>query len=385
MKKILIVNNNMHIGGIQKSLVNLLGEIKNRYDVTLLLLCDIGELRGSIPAGVRVIGAGAALRTLGMTHAEAKMDGALTFLVRSVLVVLTRLFTTRLTFALLTKSFRAPGEYDAAISYMQNDDKRIFYGGCAELVLNSVKSREKICFVHSDFKSFAGNNAYNIGILNKFDKIAAVSDSAAERLIMAAPGLAGKVRTVHNCINYDEIARLKDEYSPQLSGGVKLFTAARLHHEKGILRMLPVLKRIKEAGADFVWYVAGDGPDKAEAVRLISEYGLGREVVLLGNLVNPYPYFYRADILLVPSYEEAAPMVFGEAEALGTYIFSTRTASAEELVSGRGIGTVCENTDDAIERELLKVIENFSPHKYAASKADNSRCVAEFDALIGRE
>ena len=30
MKKILIVNNNMHIGGIQKSLVNLLGEIKNR-------------------------------------------------------------------------------------------------------------------------------------------------------------------------------------------------------------------------------------------------------------------------------------------------------------------------------------------------------------------
>ena len=78
-------------------------------------------------------------------------------------------------------------------------------------------------------------------------------------------------------------------------------------------------------------------------------------------------------------------MVFGEAEALGTYVFSTRTASAEELVSGRGIGTVCDNSDDAIERELLRVIKNFSPHKYAASKADNSSCVAEFDALIGRE
>ena len=32
MKKLLIVNNNMHIGGVQKSLLNLLGEIHKDYD-----------------------------------------------------------------------------------------------------------------------------------------------------------------------------------------------------------------------------------------------------------------------------------------------------------------------------------------------------------------
>ena len=41
MKKILIVNNNMHIGGIQKALLNLLDEIKGKYDVTLLLFCKM--------------------------------------------------------------------------------------------------------------------------------------------------------------------------------------------------------------------------------------------------------------------------------------------------------------------------------------------------------
>lgn len=36
--RILIVNNNMYIGGVQKALLNLLWEIHDSNDVTLLLL-----------------------------------------------------------------------------------------------------------------------------------------------------------------------------------------------------------------------------------------------------------------------------------------------------------------------------------------------------------
>ena len=43
MERILIVNNNMHIGGVQKALVNLLWNIRDRYDVTLLLFSKEGE------------------------------------------------------------------------------------------------------------------------------------------------------------------------------------------------------------------------------------------------------------------------------------------------------------------------------------------------------
>ena len=39
----------MHIGGVQKSLVNLLGEIHSRYDVTLLLFYPGGGLMKDIP------------------------------------------------------------------------------------------------------------------------------------------------------------------------------------------------------------------------------------------------------------------------------------------------------------------------------------------------
>ena len=42
MKKILIVNNNLDMGGIQKSLVNLVKEVYKEYDITLLLFSKSG-------------------------------------------------------------------------------------------------------------------------------------------------------------------------------------------------------------------------------------------------------------------------------------------------------------------------------------------------------
>lgn len=49
MKKILIVNNNMQIGGIQKALANLLSEIAPNYEITLFLLAPEGALMKEIP------------------------------------------------------------------------------------------------------------------------------------------------------------------------------------------------------------------------------------------------------------------------------------------------------------------------------------------------
>lgn len=53
MKKLLIVNNNMHIGGVQKSLLNLLGEIHKDYDITLLLFYKGSRLLEEIPDDIK--------------------------------------------------------------------------------------------------------------------------------------------------------------------------------------------------------------------------------------------------------------------------------------------------------------------------------------------
>ncbi len=55
MKKILIVNNNMKIGGVQKSLCNLLWSVADQYDITLYLFAPIGAYMHNIPPQVHVL------------------------------------------------------------------------------------------------------------------------------------------------------------------------------------------------------------------------------------------------------------------------------------------------------------------------------------------
>lgn len=384
MKKILIVNNNMHIGGIQKSLVNLLNEVSDKYETELLLFADTGELMDSIPKNVKITEGGFFTRIMGLSHKEAKDKGIVTYLHRSFWVVMTKLFKTRFSFGVLSKLSKMSGEYDCAVSFMQNNDERMFYGGCVEFVLNAVKSPEKICFIHCDFPSYGGNNAYNRKMLERFDKTAVVSDSVGKRLLAADPALKGKIYTVHNCCNYDEIKRLSDGYKADYTdGSVNLFSAARLRKEKGIIRMIPILKRIKDRGIEFVWRIAGTGEDLNEIRGLIKENMLGDNIILLGELANPYPYFKKSDIVLVPSYNEAAPMVYDEAAAFGTPVFTTDTTSAVEMIADRNRGWVCENTDDGIEKRLFEIMHSFKPHKNKCENVNNERAVSEFIKLIG--
>ena len=158
-KRILIACNNLHIGGIQRSLANLLGEVSDRYDVTLFLFYPEGEY--SVPKNVKIIRGNFFTRIMGMTQAEANRAGVPTRLWRGFWTVFTRIFGCGAAFRALCAFQRLDGEYDAAVSFMQNSAYRFFYGGCNEFVINCVKAKRKISFVHCDFEHYYGNNAYN--------------------------------------------------------------------------------------------------------------------------------------------------------------------------------------------------------------------------------
>lgn len=383
MKKLLIVNNNMHIGGIQKALLNLLNEIDDKYEVTLLLFAKTGALLDKIPKNVKVVSANSFIKIMGLTQAEARKDGTLTYLFRSFFTLLTRAFTTRLSFGILSRLYKVKGEYDCAVSYMQNGEARVFYGGCAEFVLRAVRAKKKVCFLHCNFLNYGGNTPYNRKILEKFDAVAAVSDSARKCAETADSKLPDKLFTVPNCVNDKEAERLSGAFMPKLDEkSVCLFTASRFSPEKGILRMLPIIRHILDSGLKAVWYVAGYGPQREEIERTIENLNLQNNVILLGNLTNPYPYFRHADIVLVPSYDEAAPMVFSEARCFGTPVFTTDTVSAKELILNTNSGWVCDNTDEAIERELKQVLSHFKPHKLPPYRKNNEKALRAFDEII---
>jgi hypothetical protein len=70
MKKILIVNNNLKVGGVQKALYNLLWEIEGKYDITLCLFSENGEYADKLPPSVKVVKVRGLYRYLGLSQGE---------------------------------------------------------------------------------------------------------------------------------------------------------------------------------------------------------------------------------------------------------------------------------------------------------------------------
>ena len=259
-KSMLIVNNNMEIGGIQKALVNLLREIHSQYDVTLYLFHKHGELLKDIPTSVKVVEANPLLSLLGVSFQQSKKMGFLYFLIRTGLSFFSKFLGNRLSIASLIHTAKKIGSFDVAISYMQNSAKKMFYGGCNEFVLERVKAGKKISFLHCDFENYEGNNTHNRNMYEKFDRIIAVSKGCQDSFLKVMPHLKEKVRCVHNCYDFEQIRDLAEQ-NPVVYDNhyFNIITVARLAPEKGIIRCLPIVKRLHDEGIALRWHIVGDG------------------------------------------------------------------------------------------------------------------------------
>ena len=113
MKKILFIDKNMDVGGIQTSLINILTELKDDYDVSLLLFSDKGTMKSRIPEGIRIIKTTPLLETIGTPFPELKKSGTVeqrmfklfSYVCTTLLFLLTHHLLVQLRLLLLTLLF----------------------------------------------------------------------------------------------------------------------------------------------------------------------------------------------------------------------------------------------------------------------------------------
>lgn len=386
MKKILIVNNNLHIGGVQKALVSLLWSICDDYDVTLLLFSKTGEYLDQIPKTVRVITPDSHFRCLGLTRMDAM--GFPEKLLRGFYAGVTRLFGRRTAVFLMGLGQKRLGAFDVAISYLHNGGDRVFYGGCNEFVLNHVDAAKKITFLHCDFGQCGANTPQNRAQYARFDRIAACSQGCADAFLRINPEMKEKVTVVPNCHRFEKL-RLDAAADPRElpADRINLVTVARFGREKGVDRALRVIARLGTLRKKIHCYIIGDGIQKPEILEIMEAEKLWDTVTLCGMMENPFGYVRAADLLLIPSYSEAAPLVIDEAASLGTPVLSMETSSAREMIEETGFGWVCENSEDALLLALTNLLvkpERLEETKkrLAQVKFGNERALVRFRELM---
>lgn len=378
----------MKIGGVQKSLCNLLWSLDEMgsYDVTLVLFSPVGEYMDRIPPSVKCIYVDSLFRYFGVSQGE--MHGA-DRIKRGALAAICRIFGRPAAVKLMRLSQRKLQEpYDCAIAFLHNGRKKSFFGGVQEFVLHCIKADRKVTFLHDDYEKCGANHEINNRLMAQFDKIAACSDGCRGVFESLVPHLAHKSVTVRNCNNVGEIKSLAEE-DPIIydQNRLNVICAARLSPRKGVDRAIEAVAEMLKQGIPVTLHILGSGIVEAQLKDMVSKRGLQENVFFYGEQGNPYRYMKNADLFLLSSYHEAAPMVIDEAYILDLPILTTRTNSSDEMVTARGCGWVCDNSQEALNRMLAEVLRDEdtlreTKNRLRKQPKDNALALSQFSALI---
>ncbi len=356
--KTLIVIDNLHVGGVATSLYNFLVYATRYFDVDLFVFNEQSVDSARLPDGVNVLKVPKKLKILGMGQSEIKKYSLRYALKRAFYVGLTRLTSGQFARSILFLTVKRLKKYDLAIAYAQDNAWKSLSKGCIDFVVKKVDAKKKMAFIHCDYSNFGGYNKKQEIMLSRLDYINCVSESCKKSFIDKFPTLQSKCIVIENFIDYKKIVELSNEYETEFANDDYFVSACRLSSVKGLDRTIGVLGELnKEREINCKWVIVGDGPEKENLEVLIDKCGLKNIVFLVGEKENPYPYIKGARAFLLPSYNEAAPMVYGESAALGVPIVSTDTCSAAELVKDRNIGIVVDNNEAGIKRGLNEIID----------------------------
>lgn len=387
MKELLIVNNNMKVGGVQKSLQNLLWSLDpEEYRVTLLLFSKTGPYLEDLPDHVRVIEETGSFRLFGKSQGEYNGFDSLK---RGCLVLVSRLFGMRAAVRLMRKGQpKLPGHYDCAVAFLNNGAKGVFYGGVQDYVLDYVEASRKVAVLHSDYDRSGSNFSENNRTIARFDTIAACSEGCRRAFVAALPELAQRCVAVRNCHRYDQIRALAEQETvTYATDAIHAVTVARMTPRKGLDRAIRAVAAARQKGIAVTLHIVGSGPQWENLQTLTRELGATEWVVFHGELSNPYPYIKQADLMVLSSYHEAAPMVIEEARCLGVPVLSTEIISTKEMVTEAKAGWVCANEQEALTALLCRVLSH--PDEVAMVKRylldnpmDNREALSQFAAVV---
>ena len=357
MKNVIFVINNLGTGGVQSSLLNLIAELNGKYCITVM--CFDERLKNSsniLPPHVDLVVPNSPFRYLGISQGEICKKPA-KYLARACLALLTKLLGRSFAIRLMLPFQRELGDYDCAISYLHEAPQKSFYGGCNEFVLKKIKAKKKVTWLHCDFELCGANSKASEKIYQQFDEIVACSEGTKRAFLRCMPQFKDKCVAIRNCNDYENIRMLAGDGIPYDKSEFNIVTVARLSKEKGIERAIEAVKRCVKKGYKLHYHIVGSGDQAVYLKKLTEDYGLENVITFYGNQSNPYPYMKNADLFLLPSYHEAAPMVFDEAACLGVPILATETTSTDEMIKESRSGFVCENSQDGIADGLIKVLK----------------------------
>ena len=136
--------------------------------------------------------------------------------------------------------------------------------------------------------------------------------------------------------------------TPRLVQRPVVVSAGRLSREKGYDLLIRAFGMLAERYPDWNLLILGDGSQRSELEALVAELGMKERITLPGRVKNPYDYFRKADLFVLPSRYEGLPNALCEAMACGMAVVAANCSPgvAEVVQDGvNGLLAQPENVD----------------------------------------
>ena len=193
-------------------------------------------------------------------------------------------------------------------------------------------------------------------VMKKFNALAAVSDTVAERLRGYGVS-AEKIRTIANGIDVQSFESARPLPVLQGDRGPVIGMVARLDVQKGFEYFLRAVRDLRGTFNGLKVVIVGEGPDRERIEGLIQECGLQESVVLAGQQTDMPGAYAAMDLFVLPSLNEGMPMTILEAMAASKPVIATRVGAIPRVINHGENGLLVDVRDsdglrDAIESLL---------------------------------
>lgn len=384
MKRILVFNDGLEMGGTEKLLVSLLNHLadEKQCHVTLLLPCrsDKNILLDEISPSVKI----KYLYKESISYTRRKIEENLLIFFPVIYIFFKRL---RLS------------DFDRVICFKESVYARLF----------GRINKPKILWIHNilykrqySISSFRERisvwlNRRQIRLTEKsytkFEKVACVSDACKRSYIdviygKKAPGQS--IEVIYNAVDLSAVAlKSKDTINLLPQDRINFILITRLSPEKRTDRLINAVQKLKENGYFFHAYILGQGLDSEEMKKNLNEREISDRITLMGRVDNPYPYILQSNWLLCVSERESFSLTILEAMSLKTPVITTDCGGPGDIIERGKYGVLVENSTEGVYKGMKMVLDDrtlsvkYSNHlDEAVRRFDYQQWLCKIDSLL---
>lgn len=147
--------------------------------------------------------------------------------------------------------------------------------------------------------------------------------------------------------------------SPIVLDSPSILYVGGLHPRKGLPDLFEAFRLAHQSSPASRLYIIGGGPFENAYKELVAKMDCAAAVTFLGVKENPFPWMVAADIFVLPSHADPAPLVLSEAREARCAVIGTDVDGIPQLMEFGAAGILVPARDpSALADALLGLLEN---------------------------